>query len=277
MLRIATCNLLHGLSVPAGGALDLDAAGDAVAALDADVVALQEVDRGLERTGGVDQVAALASRTGLHGVFAPALLGDPGTRWRAVVGEDPGGPAYGVGLLTRGAPVRWRRVALPGGGDGARQPSEPSGGPDASTASRPSSAAAAAGPGSLNPGWDHEPRTALLAELDVAGLALQIVTTHLSYLPWRGVAQLRTALAAPSAGPAVLLGDLNLPVWVVRALSADWHHAGGQPTYPAWRPRLQPDQVLVRGGIGVHDVQVGRPGTSDHLPLTARLVVSARR
>lgn len=242
--------------MPARGALDLEAAADVVAALDADVVALQEVDRGLDRTGGVDQVAALARRTGLHGTFAPALLGDPGVRWRRVGSDDPGGPAYGVGLLTRSAPVRWRRVRLPGGGDGRRAPANPDS-------------------PSLNPGWDREPRTALLAELEFDGVALEVVTTHLSYLPWRGVAQLRAALASAGGGPAVLLGDLNLPLWAVRAASAGWQHAGGQPTYPAWRPRLQPDQLLVRGPVGVHDVEVGPAGTSDHLALSATLILPA--
>jgi len=220
------------------------------------VVALQEVDRELARTGGVDQVAALARRTGLHGIFVPALLGDPGTSWRVVGDDDPGGPAYGIGLLTRRGPLRWRRVALPGGGDGRRPPT-------------------ADGASSRNPGWDSEPRAGVVADLEVGATVLSVLTTHLSYLPWRGIAQLRAALAAAGSGPAVLLGDLNLPVWAVRAASPGWRHAGGRPTYPSWRPRVQPDQLLVRGAVEVGDVEVGPPGTSDHLPLSATLRVGA--
>ena len=51
-LRIATYNLLHGLDVRSRQ-VDLDAAAEAIDKLDADVVAVQEVDRGLSRSGEV--------------------------------------------------------------------------------------------------------------------------------------------------------------------------------------------------------------------------------
>lgn len=232
---------------------------EAIGALDADLVALQEVDRRLERTGGVDQVAWLAERLGLHGLFAPALLGDPGTRWTELRGPDPGGPAYGVGLLSRTPLNDPQRLALPGGGDGSRRP----------------------GATPQNPGWDNEPRVALAATVDVGGTAVRVATAHLSYLPWRGLAQLRAAASGIAArpGPAALLGDLNLPALPVRLMLVDadhdggWTHAGGAPTYPAWRPRLQVDQLLVRGGLTVRDITVAPQATSDHLPLVATVAL----
>jgi len=236
------------------GRLDLAGAADAIAALGADVVAVQEIDRELPRTGGVDQVAELATRTGLHGVFAPALLGDPDTRWTSVPVTDPGGPGYGIGLLSRPPLTAVRRIALPGGGDGERSPNA-----------------------SLrNPGYDREPRIALAATLSVGGVEVVVATVHLSYLPWRGLAQVRAAGAAVAAGggPAALIGDFNLPAWPVRlALGDGWVHAGGRPTYPAWNPRLQVDQMLVRGGLTVRDVGVGAAATSDHLPLFATVAL----
>ncbi|MBA2529052.1 MAG: endonuclease, partial [Euzebyales bacterium] len=99
-LRVASCNLLHGVDMR-NGRVDVDTVLDAVAALDVDVVALQEVDRAQERSGGVDQTAALAERMAAQGVFGPALLGSPDTSWTAVGHEDPGGPAYGVALVSR--------------------------------------------------------------------------------------------------------------------------------------------------------------------------------
>ena len=78
-LRIATFNLLHGLDVRSNR-VDLDAAAEAIDKLDADVVAVQEVDRGLGRTDELDQVAELAARLDRTGVFAPALLGDRAPR-----------------------------------------------------------------------------------------------------------------------------------------------------------------------------------------------------
>jgi endonuclease/exonuclease/phosphatase family metal-dependent hydrolase len=218
------------------------------------VIAIQEADRCLPRTECADQIATLAATTGLHGTFGPALLGDPGSRWTAVPDLDPGGPAYGVGLLTR-VPLRnVRRTMLPGGGDGHR--------------SRSASL--------RNPGWDREPRVVLAGEMDIEHTAVHVATTHLSYLPWRGLSQLRAALAVleRTEGPALLIGDFNLPAWPVRlALSSGWSHAGGPPTYPSWRPRLQIDQLLVRGGLWVHEVAVMPPATSDHLPLLATLAL----
>lgn len=257
---MATFNLLHGIDIRTRAA-DLGAAAEAIAALDADAVALQEVDRGLTRSGGDDQVAVLAERLGCHGVFAPALLGDPDVSWTAVpAGGDPGGPAYGVGLLSRLPLDAHRAVTLPGGGDGARPPANPG-------ATRPPS-----------PGWDREPRTAVLARLRAGDVAVTVCSTHLSYLPWRGIAQLRTLLAEAAAaagdGVAVLLGDLNLPAWGARLLATDgWRHAGGPPTYPAWKPRLQVDHLLTRGPVTVRSVRAADPGPSDHLPLVALLAL----
>lgn len=250
-VRIASYNLLHGMHLARRGVVDLRAAAAAVAELDADVVALQEVDRGLPRSGEVDQVAELADHLGMGGVFCPALLGDPGTAWTTVDDGDTGGPAYGVGVLSR-VPLRThRRVALPGGGPGTRRPG--------ATPSRP--------------GWDHEPRAALVADLAVpGGGALSLAVTHLSYLPWRAVRQLRV-VAAQGTGPRALIGDLNLPAAVVRAVLPTWRHAGGRPTYPAWRPRVQVDQALVDGGVEVRAVRTGSRTTSDHLPLVVELAL----
>lgn len=251
LLRIASYNLLHGISVRSGS-VDLAAAADAITALDADVVALQEVDRGLARTGGADQVAEIAARAGLHGVFAPALLGSPDDRWTAVRDGDAGGPAYGIGLVSREPLHAVQRIALPGGGDGERT--------------------AAASP--QRPGWDREPRVALAATV---APGVRVATAHLSYLPWRGLAQLRVAAAAVAAfagaGPAALIGDLNLPPWPVRLALRGWTQARSGPTYPAWQPRVAVDQLLVRGGLTIRDVVVAAPATSDHLPLVATVAL----
>ncbi|HKQ42624.1 MAG TPA: metal-dependent hydrolase, partial [Pseudonocardia sp.] len=71
-LRIATYNLLSGRDIRTGGHFDLEAVAEAIKELEVDVVALQEVDRGLIRSGECDQVAELATRLGRTGIFAPA-------------------------------------------------------------------------------------------------------------------------------------------------------------------------------------------------------------
>lgn len=247
-VRFATWNILHGRDY-GSGSMNFDAVAAGVAALDADVVALQEVDRELPRSGGIRQIDALAHELGYAGVFAPALLGVPGRRWEEVGDTDPGGPAYGIGLLSRHPITRWRRIRLPGGGAGERQPGAP------------------------HPGVDGEPRTGLLAELSVAGRGVTVVATHLSYMPWRGALQLASLLRATGrARPAVLLGDLNLPTLPVRAVARGWRHSGGEATYPSDAPRVQIDHILVRGAA-IGRASVADPHPSDHRPLVAQVTL----
>jgi endonuclease/exonuclease/phosphatase family metal-dependent hydrolase len=254
-LRVATYNLLHGLDIRAGR-VDLGAVAAAIEALDADVVAVQEVDRDQPRSGRVDQVAELAGRLGRHGRFAPALLGDPSLRWEVGPGDgaDPGGPAYGIGLLSRLPLTDVTPVILPGGGPGERVPVDP--------------------PARL-PGWDGEPRAALRAAVHHAGEEVTLTTAHLSYLPWRGVRQLlaATEFAAERGGPAVLLGDLNLPLRALAAVltGTGWRVTPAEATFPSWGPGVQIDHVLVFGGLVATQVAVGPRGPSDHLPLGATL------
>lgn len=251
-LRVASYNLLHGIDLTSDGQIDLTGAAAVLRELDADIIALQEVDRGQPRSGGVDQVQQLADALGLTGVFCPALHGSPDHSWvPADTGrDDPDAAAYGVGLLVRPPLGVTRRVRLPGGGAGRR-------GPDASL---------------RNPGWDREPRVALVADVHLDGWPLTVIVTHLSYLPVRALRQLRTATGAGAhAATRLMIGDLNLPAWAVRAAVPGWRHAGGEPTFPAWRPRLQMHHVLVDGGLHVERATAHPHSTSDHRPLVVDL------
>jgi endonuclease/exonuclease/phosphatase family metal-dependent hydrolase len=242
------------------GQVDLGAAAEAVAALQADVVAVQEVDRGLDRSGGCDQVAELAARLGRTGVFAPALLGDPTLRWARGPGADPdpGGPAYGIGLLSALPIAAVAISALPGGGPGQARPRR-------SDARRPPI-----------PYRDGEPRAALRVTVTAAWGPVSVTSAHLSFVPWRGRRQLATVAAFARGGrdgstAAVLLGDLNLPPRVVEPAlrRRGWRTAPGGPTFPSWKPVTQLDHLLVRGAVGLTDLRVGPVGPSDHLPLSA--------
>lgn len=59
-MRLATFNLLHGRSLT-DGLVDSDRLAAAIGALDADVLALQEVDRDQRRSGNLD-LTAIAAR-----------------------------------------------------------------------------------------------------------------------------------------------------------------------------------------------------------------------
>src|SRR5919199_2180644 len=113
-VRLTTFNVLHGRS-PEDGRVDVERYAAAVRSLDADVLALQEVDRDQPRSGGADLTAVAAEAMGAaHYRFVAALSGTPGAVWSAAPGdEQPGSAAYGVALLSR-YPVRsWRRMPLP--------------------------------------------------------------------------------------------------------------------------------------------------------------------
>ena len=88
-LRVMVYNLHAGKD--AAGQENLARVAELVAAEHADVVLLQEVDRGTERSGRVDQLAELARRTGYHAAFGRTLFYQGGE--------------YGIALLSRW-PVR---------------------------------------------------------------------------------------------------------------------------------------------------------------------------
>ncbi len=284
-LRVATANLLHGIVLlpqPAGagdgsavGAAEGSAGGPAVGAsngppgtvdaaalrragqvLDADVVAIQEVDVGQPRSGGVDQVAVIADGLGAdHRVFAPTVSGTPGETWSPLVGAarlGAVGPLYGIGLVSRypvedvevvdlgNAPVR---VPLP----------------------RPD--------GRLMLVSD-EPRAAILATVRTPVGPVSVATTHLSFVPGWNVVQLRRLGVALRArpGPGLLLGDLNMLSSATRLLRG-FTSLARVATYPATRPRIQFDHVLGAGldPRSVSEVRVVRLPVSDHAALRVTL------
>lgn len=85
--------------------------------LDADIVLLQEVDRGTERSGHVDQVAELERLTGMHGAFGKSLDFQGGDYGIAALSRWPIDSAHVVPLPTeppadRGGGMYEPRVAL---------------------------------------------------------------------------------------------------------------------------------------------------------------------
>jgi endonuclease/exonuclease/phosphatase family metal-dependent hydrolase len=95
-----------------------------------------------------------------------------------------------------------------------------------------------------------------------------VVGTHLSFAPWHAARQLRELVgwAHDLPRPLVLLGDLNLPGGLPARLTG-WSLAMRAPTYPAARPRLQFDHVLLDAGarkLRVLDSRSERLAGADH-------------
>jgi endonuclease/exonuclease/phosphatase family metal-dependent hydrolase len=82
-----TYNIHHGRG--ADGAIDLERIAAVVRAAGPDLVALQEVDVGTGRAGGVDQAAELGRLTGMQVVFGEAMPYDGGSYGEAVLSALP--------------------------------------------------------------------------------------------------------------------------------------------------------------------------------------------
>ena len=260
-MRLATFNVLHGRSVH-DGVIDPQRLATAVSALDADVLALQEVDRGQARSGHLDLTAVAAEAMGAVDYrFVAALVGTPGASYRRVMTDDEGAdePNYGIGLLSR-FPVRsWRVLRL-----------SPSPVPGPIMAVGPSGR----GKVVLLP---DEPRVMVVAVLATPVGEVTVGATHLSFVPGWNVGQLRRAVRFLRALPAprLLLGDLNLPSRVA-GLASGWRPLGRLPTFPSPAPKVQLDHVLAdprgwrrlpaRGMVSTPEV-----GVSDHRPLVVDL------
>lgn len=260
-MRLATWNLLHGRSP--SGEVGRDALHAAVQQLDADALAIQEVDRAQQRSHHRDLTEEVAAAMGAEAWrFVPALIGSPTLHFRVaddadLVGHDLPGtgqdqdPAYGVGLLSR-LPVRvWHTlrltagpVRLPTGREGRRVL------------------------------WSgDEPRVAVAAEMDTDVGPLTVATTHVSFLPLQSAVHLRRVARwlVGLPGPHVLLGDLNMPPSMATKVSG-MRPLVRAPTFPAPAPRVQLDHVLGRGTLPApRNPRAWHLPVSDHRALSVDL------
>lgn len=252
-MRVATFNILHGRSL-VDGRVDVDRFAAAISTLDADVVSLQEVDRGQTRSLGADLTAIAADAIGAVGFrFAAAMVGAPGSQWVAATGTEPVGvPSYGVALLSRW-PVRSWQVA--------RLPAMPGRTPYI-------------WPGRRRPSLVRdEARVALVAEVAAPRGSLTVVGTHLSFLAGWNVVQLRRLMAGLRAveGPMLLMGDLNMDEpSAVRATRMQ--PLASAPTFPAPAPQRQIDHVLGRRFRARSAGRAIELPLSDHRALVADLI-----
>ncbi len=253
-MRLATFNMLHGRSLE-DGRVDPHRFAEAVRALDADVLALQEVDRHQKRSEGADFTAIAAEAMGAcDHRFVAALAGTPGATWSAATGdEQPDAAAYGIALLSR-YPVRtWRVLRL--GGTRGRIPM-------------------------IFPGrrWPvlikDEPRVALFTSIDTPLGPLTVATTHLSFVLGFNTRQLWRVVRELSRWdrPAVLMGDLNMGQRHAERTTG-MRSLVSAPTFRAPHPHVQLDHVLLAGDLGHGPIAGGAVALplSDHRALEVTL------
>ena len=246
VLKVATWNIFAGRTWD-GSRVDLDLTVATLRRLDADLVAVQEVDRDQARSHRADQARQLGEALGMDWRYAPALLGTPGSPegWRAPAPgvADPGGTAYGIALLSRQPLEETETVLLPQSGR-------------------------------------DEPRVALVAGLAGGGGRLTVAGTHLSFVPGPNLAQLRALQRHldERGGPRLLLGDLNLWWPLVRLASLPgWRPLVRGGTFRnrppgSSGPTVQLDHVLAAGAAfqPLRTRIVGGPA-SDHRAVVVEL------
>lgn len=228
-LRIVTFNIRHAAPKDSYGGLP-DQLAAACASLDADVLALQEVDVGVPRSQRANLAKAAADACGMTYRFAKA-------RKHAYRG------AYGNALLARGTIDDVEVVRL--GGDHRHT--------------------LRIGPVVLKP--FREPRNAIIATVTVGDHTLSIGTGHFAADTSARRAQLTAAAERLVARPAprILLGDFNIPWRQAAEWLAPYRLTLAETLLaPADRERqIGIDHVAV-DGVGIEHIETRWLPISDH-------------
>jgi endonuclease/exonuclease/phosphatase family metal-dependent hydrolase len=248
-MRMATFNILHGRSID-DGKVDVDRLADCVRRLDADVLALQEVDCDQPRSAMADLTAVAAEAMGaVSHRFVAAISGTPGATWMAATGrEQPGTASYGIALLSRFEATTWQVVRLP------RIPVR--------------FPVYLPGPRLLRVVED-EPRAAVVARFDTDLGPMTVANTHLSFVPGWNRVQLRRLSRDLRGfpGPRVLMGDLNMRTATTQR-STGLRPLATALTFPVNSPGHQLDHILTDDTQLVADTYSAPTlSISDHRPL----------
>lgn len=279
-MRVTSWNLLHGMAIPPTNdlAADQQKLGEAIEAIGADVIGIQEVDEQLVRSGVVSQTQLVAeSMRTQHWGFAPVIIGEPGAKWRKLdeldikvvtqenveinkAAHTEG--SYGIGLVSRIPVKHWDRLELGNSVVGMPLviPAENKKGKQTVRAIYVA----------------DEPRVALAATLDNGWT---VINTHLSFVPFVNYRQLRkikkwaAELSAKYGTQTLIIGDMNLPKGLPAARSA-WNSLVEQNSYPSWGAKIQFDYILSDSlkPDQYEALSTVVTGVSDHLPIRVNIL-----
>ncbi len=260
-MRLTSWNFLHGQSLNPAEKGDFRAA---FAQLNCDVVALQEIDSNLDRSGNLNQPATIADAMGaIEWGFAPTVHGTPGFSWKATAKENrkvhtsvdqPLDGHYGIAIASKVPVQQWLRLELGKAWIGLPL-------------------LIANEKGRVAPFYvKDEPRVALAAILENGWT---VINLHLSFVPLVNLFQLfkvtrwAKKLESEYSTKVALVGDFNLP-WGVPTRVTRWKRATMALTYPSWKPAISFDYILLRAGADMNAVEVSVPAMaiSDHRPIS---------
>jgi len=269
-MRITSWNLLHGMEIPPNkSGPSVAALQKAITELSTQVIAVQEVDYNLPRSGSVNQISEIANAMGaLDWAFAPSIIGTPGEKWHKLNESDLRivnststntlDGSYGIAIASTIKVLQWHRLELG---------NSPIGMPlvvptESETSSKPK----------IRGIYVHdEPRLALAATLENG---YTVVNTHLSFVPGVNLSQLKKLkkwalqIGSQTNTKVLLMGDLNLPKNLPVALSS-WKSLVTINTYPSWGAKVQFDYILsTQLTADEYQPLIFSPaGVSDHLPI----------
>ena len=279
-MRVTSWNLLHGMAIPPSNDLAADQIklGEAIQAIGADVIGIQEVDEQLARSGNVSQTAVVAAAMSTqHWAFAPVMVGAPGEKWRKLNSLDAKvitlenvqanrlsnvDGNYGIGIVSKVPIKHWDRLELG---------NSPFGMPLVIPAENKK------GKQSVRMIYvADEPRVALAATLDNGWT---VINTHLSFVPFVNYRQLRkikkwaAELAAKHGTQALIIGDMNLPKGLP-AVGSKWNSLVEQNSYPSWGGKVQFDYILSDSlkPDQYEALPTLNTGVSDHLPVRVHIL-----
>ena len=236
-ITLASLNLHGGLT---GGGAPFDVE-EACHRLKADVITLQEAWRPGTQPDAVTSAAAALGAEVRHRGLARNT-----SRARLGVGSDEGSGTWGLAVLTMLPVIGYHEIEL------GRAPG------------------------------DRIARAAQVLTLGTPGGGpLRVVNTHLThrYSSPVQLALLVRRLAtsrgpedslARGPGPTVIVGDLNMPR-PATVVALGYRPVVRGRTFPAGRPLIQLDHMLLRGRVTAAGAEVLDPLGSDHLPIRARL------
>jgi endonuclease/exonuclease/phosphatase family metal-dependent hydrolase len=246
-ITLASLNL-HGGLTSQGTPFDV---AEACHRLKADVITLQEAWRPEAHPDDLAEVAAALGAEVRHRGLARNT-----SRARLGVGTDQGAGTWGLAVLTMLPVIGYHEIEL------GRAPGDPIG--------RAAQVLTLATPG---------------------GTALRVVNTHLTHR-YSSPVQLALLVRRLASGPApddpaalgpvlrgamtrgpmptVIVGDLNMPR-PATVVAPGYRAAVRGRTFPAERPLIQLDHMLLRGPVTATGGEVAGPLGSDHLPIRAQL------
>nr|WP_263324474.1 endonuclease/exonuclease/phosphatase family protein [Neobacillus sp. Marseille-Q6967] len=235
-VKVMSYNIHHAEGVD--GVLDLERIAKIIEGEKADIIGLQEVDNHWsERSDFQDQAKWLAERLGMFYVYAANLDRDP-------LKEGEPRRQYGTAILSKYPILHSENHPLTKIGN-------------------------------------TEQRGLLEASINVKGNHLHFYNTHLALTTAEREIQMKEiiSIAGESKGAKVIMGDLNaVPESIeMQPMFAEYLDVfADNPeayTYPAVNPTKRIDYIFTSDDIKTIETEVIHTLASDHLPLTAELVL----